>query len=231
MKGDEGEPCVTLSRAPEPELMLEPGEIDAYVSADFDQPNQAFVDRLVELIGPIETFQAIDLGTGPADIPRRLLSRYPKAHITAIDASQDMLEHARRANEAAGLEGRITLRLADAKGTGLSQKFDIVFSNSLLHHVADPLAFWREAIRLARPGGLLFVRDLARPSSREEAERLVHQHAAKEPEPLRRSMLHSLLAAYTPEEVRVQLQQAGLVGSEAARSSDRHWDVVGHSPH
>ena len=54
----------------------------------------------------------------------------------------------------------VRLHLVDAKQTRLAAGYDVIFSNSLLHHLPDPLPMWREIRRLARPGTIVFVRDL-----------------------------------------------------------------------
>ena len=64
-----------LRRQNEPELMDDKAEAEAYARADFAEVNDAFVDRLLELAGPRETAAAVDLGTGPADIPIPMAAR------------------------------------------------------------------------------------------------------------------------------------------------------------
>ena len=61
-----------MPRQPEAELMDQPAEVQAYAAADFSGVNQAFVDRLVALAGNAEAARALDLGTGPGDVPIRL---------------------------------------------------------------------------------------------------------------------------------------------------------------
>ena len=77
-----------MPRQPEPELMDLQAEADAYARADFADVNQAFADRLVALAGHLERARAVDLGTGPGDIPVRLARAMPGWHITAVDASE-----------------------------------------------------------------------------------------------------------------------------------------------
>ena len=60
------------------------------------------------------------------------------------------------------------------------------------------------------------------------AEALVDEYAEGEPEVLRRDFLHSLHAAYTVDEVRAQLQAAGLEGLSVRATSDRHLVVSGY---
>ena len=205
-----------------------PDEVDAYARADFAAVNQRFVDRLIEVAAGRETARAADLGTGPGDIPIRAAKARPGWAISAVDASAPMLDVARAAIAAAGLAKNITLVLADAKDTKLpSASFDIVFSNSILHHVADPLAFWREVKRIAKPGAQILIRDLFRPESDVLARKLVAENAGGESLLLQEEFYRSLLAAYTPDEVRAQLAQSGLSGLVVERVSDRHMDISG----
>jgi ubiquinone/menaquinone biosynthesis C-methylase UbiE len=217
-----------MHRQPEPELMDLRDEAAAYAAADFSAVNAAFVERLLELAGGVAAVRAVDLGTGPADIVIRVARARPGWNIDAVDGAAAMIEIANRAVAAAGVSTRIRLHLADAKHTGLAAGgYDVVFSNSLLHHLPDPLPWWREIRRLGRPGGVIFIRDLFRPASPDAARAIVQQHAGGESELLREEFWRSLLAAFTLEEVREQLAAAGLDGLTVQASSDRHLDVFG----
>jgi 2-polyprenyl-3-methyl-5-hydroxy-6-metoxy-1,4-benzoquinol methylase len=108
-----------------------------------------------------------------------------------------------------------------------AEAYDLVLSNSLLHHLPDPAILWQAVARWARLGAGVFVMDLLRPASPEAARALMEQYAAGEPEVLRHDFHHSLLAAYRPDEVREQLRQAGLEALDLLAVSDRHWIVFG----
>lgn len=205
-----------------------PAEAQAYAQADFSAVNQAFVDRLVELGGTGRGVRALDLGTGPADIPIRLLRATRGWHVTAVDASAPMLAIARSAVIKAGLTLSIRLLQADAKKTPLvDQSFDLIFSNSILHHLDDTVAFWREVRRLGRPEAIVLVRDLARPETPDAAQKIIRQYAGKESKLLQDEFYRSLLAAYTPEEIKAQLASGGLDYLEVAMVTDRHVDIFG----
>ena len=218
----------TMPRQPEPEVMDLPEEAAAYAHADFAAVNQAFVDRLVELAGDLDRPRCLELGVGPADITVRLLAARPAWHVTAVDASPPMLGFARHAISQAGLSKRIELVHADAKSTPLPARFfNVIFANSILHHIDDTLRFWREVKRLGAPGACVFLRDLRRPVSVEAAHELVSRHACQESELLRGEYLRSLLASYTPQEVRRQLTAAGLGQLRVETITDRHMDIFG----
>jgi ubiquinone/menaquinone biosynthesis C-methylase UbiE len=208
--------------------MDDPAEAQAYGRADFAAVNAAFVDRLLELAGPAEALTAVDLGTGPGDIPLRLARRRPGWTITAVDAAEAMIEIARAAAAREGGAERVQFVVADAKATGLAGgAFDVVFSNSILHHITDTAALWAEVRRLGRPGALVFFRDLARPASEPAARAIVDTYAGAESAVLQEEYYRSLLSAYEPPEVRRQLADAGLRGLHVAMVSDRHLDVWG----
>jgi len=220
-----------MPREPEPEWMDLAEEAEAYAQADFADVNQRFVERLVELAGPRESAEAVDLGTGPADIPIRLVRARPGWRVVAVDASGPMLDLARRDVDAAGLTGSVVLLQADAKAIPLPDAgFDVVFSNSILHHLNETDALWGQVRRLAGPGATVLLRDLARPPGPEQARKIVDEYAGDESALLQEEFYRSLLAAYTPDEVREQLDRAGLGGLEVAMVSDRHLDVFGHLP-
>ena len=106
--------------------------------------------------------------------------------------------------------------------------YEAIISNSLLHHLADPLDLWRVVRRYARPNSPIFVMDLRRSDSLEAAARLVEVYTAGEPEILRKDFCHSLLAAYTTDEVLQLLETVGIKGLAVDLPSDRHLIVHGY---
>lgn len=218
----------TMPRQPGPGVIDLPQEAAAYAHADFAEANRAFVERLVQLAGDFEKARCLDLGTGPADIPIRLARARPKWHITAVEASPPMLGFARHAVDQAGLAKAIELVHADAKSTGLrSGSFNIVFANSILHHIDNTLRFWYEIKRLGAAGSLVFLRDFHRPPTADAALEIVQEYYSSESPLLRKEHTRSLLAAYTPEEVRGQLASAKMSRLKLETVTDRHMDIVG----
>ena len=112
-------------------------EARVYDEADFSRVNLCCARRISRLLDT-ERGHALDLGTGPAEIPIRLCALAPGWKITAVDASPSMLRLARSRVREAGLEKRIRLLRADAKRLQkLRRSFSAVFSNSLLHHLHE----------------------------------------------------------------------------------------------
>jgi ubiquinone/menaquinone biosynthesis C-methylase UbiE len=208
--------------------MLGEAQAEAYARADFDEPNRRFCAELAARAPTPIAGTAVDLGCGPADIPLRLARSYPQLQLDAVDGSQPMLRWARSAIDAAGLGERVRVVHAALPHVPLpAASYDFVLSNSLLHHLHEPLELWRAVARLVRPGGFVQIMDLARPASTDQARILVEQYARSEPEVLKRDFYASLLAAFRPDEVRAQLQRTGLAQLQVEPISDRHLLVCG----
>ncbi|MBI3505215.1 MAG: class I SAM-dependent methyltransferase [Proteobacteria bacterium] len=219
-----------MPRTMEPEVMDNEANAKAYARADFSKVNQDFVDRLLEAHPDLRRAPAsiVDLGCGPADIPRRLALAAPRARVVAVDASERMLELGRRALKASPVAAQVKLVLGRLPDVMLPPKsFDAVISNSLVHHLPDPSVFWSSAAQLAKDGGAVYVMDLFRPESDLKAREIV-ETAAKDEDPiLKEDFYNSLLAAFTLDEVRAQLANAGLSRLRAEYASERHWLVSG----
>jgi len=218
-----------MDRVPEPELMDSPAQAAAYARADFEEPHGRFIELFREAFpqfaaeGPV-----LDLGCGPADISLRFARAFPEAAIDGLDAGPNMLAHGRAAVEAAGMADRIYLvqgRIPDDAPP--RERYGTIISNSLLHHLPDPLDLWRTIRRHAAPDARIFVMDLRRPASEAAARALVEEHAAGEPEVLRQDFFNSLRAAYTPDEVRAQLAAVGLEGMTIFEPTELHLIVHG----
>lgn len=217
-----------MDRIPEAELMDDPAQALAYACADFDEPHSRFVDLFVDCFGARLTGTVVDLGCGPGDICRRFARRFPECNIHGIDASEAMLELARSADLEAGLANRIRYFRTRLPKAELPQpRYQTVISNSLLHHLQDPAALWQSIRKISQPGAAVFVMDLLRPHDRVQAQQLVEEYSANEPELLKTDFFNSLLAAYRPAEVEQQLADHGLDQLAIETISDRHFIVFG----
>jgi ubiquinone/menaquinone biosynthesis C-methylase UbiE len=218
-----------MQRIPEPELMDDPAQAEAYAMADFSEPHQAFVEHFRRLFPDFGHGRVLDLGCGPADVTIRFARAYRQAWLDGVEGAEAMLSFGRAAVERSGVGERVALlrlRLPDARLAG--SNYDAVISNSLLHHLADPPVLWHTVAAAAKPGAPVLVMDLLRPASEDAARKLVRMHAADAPPVLQRDFFNSLCAAYRPEEVAAQLRATGLGRFRVELVSDRHWVTWGH---
>ena len=157
----------TLPRKPEPEVMSEADEVEAYASAAaqayLDSIDNTLVDQAV-LLGRASGW-LLDIGTGPGGIALKIARRLTNFRVVGVDFSLSMIRAARRSAAEQGLAGRAFFPVADAKRLCFPDAcFDLVLSNSVLHHLQDPIPLFNEMARVLKPGGVILVRDLRRPA-------------------------------------------------------------------
>jgi len=216
-----------MQRVLESELMDDDAQVVAYANANFETENRVFVERFREYFPDFSQGTIFDLGCGPGDIPIRFARALPNCHVIGFDASVPMIRWAEQAAAAAGLSNRVTFRCERVQDIPGANQADAIVSNSLLHHLPNPLQFWNRVRQLVKPGAPVLVMDLLRPESPDAAQALVDQYAANEPAILRRDFYNSLLAAFTEDEVTTQLARMNLTRLLIDVIDDRHWVVGG----
>jgi ubiquinone/menaquinone biosynthesis C-methylase UbiE len=128
-----------------------------------------------------------------------------------------MLAAGRSAMMTAGREARVAverfrvgLALADARALPFPDgAFDLVISNSLLHHIGDPTPLLDEIARVAGPSGRVLLRDLRRPP-RGLLPAWVAWHGRRYRGEMRRLYEASVAAAVTPEELAIVVRHSRL---------------------
>ncbi len=124
--------------------------------------------RLLEHLGRRPGFQApadwpdtprvLVAGCGTGQQPVDLACAFPELSILAIDLSRASLAYAVRMAFHHGVADRIDFAQADLLATGVTEeRFDLVESVGVLHHLADPLQGWRVLRGLTKPGGVMRI--------------------------------------------------------------------------
>ena len=214
-----------MLRILEPEIK-DSDQAQAYSGTDFSASNQFFVDELLKDYSDALR-NVIDIGCGPCDTMLRLANARPHIRITAIDGSAAMIRHALEAVRDAGHAGRISPLQGYIPGLPLDEhSFDGILSKYLLHHLPDPMVLWSEARRLGTAGAVIYVMDLIRPATPERARQIVEAVTPDEHPILKDDFFNSLCAAFTVEEAKTQLREAGLP-LEVAQISSLHMLIKG----
>ena len=212
-----------MERIPEPDLMDDAEQAKAYSDADFSGPHDAFVDYFRSRFPDFSAGSVLDLGCGTADVIIRFAKNFPRTVITGIDGAAAMLDIARHDIERRGYADRIELRKCVLPDPGFIEgEFDAVISNSLLHHLADPMDLWETVKRCAKDGAPVFIMDLMRPESEDSARDFMLKYAGDESPLLQRDFYNSLLASYNGREIGHQLRCMHLGFLNIERVSDRH---------
>ena len=216
-----------MERVLEPELMDDEIQARAYADTDFSSSDTAFVERFTELFGTDFNGHMIDLGCGPGNISLRMAQAFPLAHITGLDGAENMLDIARqRASELPIEDGKIDFIQACLPCSATTQ-YDAIINNSLLHHLHNPDVLWRSLHTLAKPCAAILCIDLRRPETTTAAQNLVDTYAGDAADILREDFYNSLLAAFTPAEVKQQLAKADLAYLDVTPVADRYVAISG----
>jgi ubiquinone/menaquinone biosynthesis C-methylase UbiE len=231
-----------LPRTLEPEVMDTVEEAEDYNAMDHSAVNRVFAGDLMAACqnrpefalnpGPPQIVHVLDVGTGTALIPIELCQQWQyyemdNWRVMAIDLAEEMLKLARKNVDRAGLTDRISLQRVDSKALPFDDgAFDVVMSNSIIHHIPEPIDCMKEMWRVLKPRGMLFVRDLYRPESSEVVESLVNQYAGSESLRQQQLFRQSFHAALTIEEVRSLADACGLTRFNCRMTSDRHWTLT-----
>lgn len=220
-----------MQRTPEPELMDSAPQALAYAQADFSSTDRSFTQTILDLAlehAPLLATSArvADLGCGPGNIALLLAAARQDWQVVGYDGAGQMIKLA----QAQALPNTTFVLESLPLRAPSPTRFELIVSNSLLHHLHDPQVLWRTILELGAPGALVVVQDLRRPPSAQAAQALVDQYAADAPEVLRRDFLASLHAAFEPHEVEAQLERASLRGFRVSAQGDRHLLITGKLP-
>ncbi|MFB9660615.1 class I SAM-dependent methyltransferase [Glycomyces mayteni] len=101
----------------------------------------------------------LDIGCGPGTITADFAEIAHDGRVTGVDYVADVLAKAEAAAAERGLTNAV-FEQADVHGLRFADDtFDVVHAHQVLQHVSDPVQALREMRRVAKPGGLIAVRD------------------------------------------------------------------------
>jgi trans-aconitate 2-methyltransferase len=97
----------------------------------------------------------VDLGCGPGNSTALLHERWPRAQLTGVDNSPEMLERARQ--DFALVTGPIEWVLGDAGTFTPAEPVDLLFGNAVFHWLPDHATLMPSLVDRARQGGVVAI--------------------------------------------------------------------------
>jgi tRNA (cmo5U34)-methyltransferase len=112
------------------------------------------VETILDLLQLAHPGGVLDIGAGVGNVSDQVLRGFPESHVTALDASPEMLQQARTLLAPHGT--RATVVRHDIASYSPGRSFDAVFSNLVLHNLPPDMR--RETLdairRWLEPGGV-----------------------------------------------------------------------------
>ena len=196
-------------------------QASAYAQANFVESNALFLENLFESYPVSNKTKILDVGCGDGEIPIAIYKR-KNSHITVLDGSSFMLNELARKMSLHKIND-IKVYCQRYEDSDFEQKsFDLIVSNSVLHHVKSPINFWEMSLKLIKDNGRIIVMDLFRPTDEKYLSKILNQYGGTS-HVLKKDFENSLRAAYTIQEVEDQLSSFSQISSSVKCISDRHF--------
>jgi sarcosine/dimethylglycine N-methyltransferase len=142
-----------------PDVLITP---DALAPLDqFHGRGVMATEALSTRLAPEAGDRLLDIGSGIGG-PARWIAAHFGCHVTGVDLTRAFCDAAEALTRACAMGDQV--RTVHSSATDLpfpDQSFDRAYSQNVLMNIADKRRFYREALRVLRPGGLLAVDQIA----------------------------------------------------------------------
>ena len=171
----------------------------------------------------IESGIVLDVGTRVGLIALKIVWHNENLVAMGLDTSGTLVERARETATAWNLNERAVFQVGDPRSMRFKNGyFDMVVSDCSLHRFDNVVEVLREAGRVLKPKGAILIRDYSRPSRLRMIGK-IQEHTKRLGDAMRPQLEQAIQAAYTPEEIRQAIAEAGLT---AVRVDDSDPDYI-----
>jgi SAM-dependent methyltransferase len=162
----------------------------------------------------IDSGIVLDAGTRVGLIALKIIWRNENLVAMGLDTSGPLVERARETAAAWEVQNRAVFQVGDPRHMRFKNGyFDLIVSDCSLHRFDNVVAVLREIGRVLKPKGAILIRDYSRPNRFKMIGR-IQQHTARLGEAMRPQIEQAIQAAYTLDEIRQAVAQAGIAGLE-----------------
>jgi ubiquinone/menaquinone biosynthesis C-methylase UbiE len=124
-------------------------------------------ERFRTALGDARTGRILDVACGPGVVTAAVASE--AAEVVGLDATEAMLDRARKRAEGAGLS-KVSFTTGNAESLPFDDNsFDGVVNRAALHHFENPAAAVNEMFRVLKPGGQVVLVDVVSSESPEKS--------------------------------------------------------------
>jgi len=151
----------------------------------------------------------LDIGCGDGKVTADIASRLTTGFVLGIDCSSDMVTLARKTFPVTRYKN-LTFCQQDARALQVSDRYDLIFSNAVLHWVVDHKPVLRGMYQALKPGG----RVVAQMGGKGNADRVIEAVTKTMVEPAWQSWFKSFsfpYGFYSPAEYQPWLHDAGFI--------------------
>ncbi len=113
-----------------------------------------------------QSIQVLDLGCGTGTLAQRILEIFPRAHVTCLDFSEQMIE---MAQAKLASFNRANYVVQDFREYALTEPYHAVVSSLALHHLVtdeEKQAFYQKIYQGLNPGGCFYNADVVLAASK-----------------------------------------------------------------
>jgi len=125
-------------------------------------------DDLADMLGDIEPRNKtiLDIGSGLGAIAVELACKYGAASVIGVDVEPHLVEHSRERARKNGLDDKVSFKQVSPGALPFSDStFDIVLTKDAIVHIPDKPPFYRDILRVLKPGGAFVGSDWLRGGS------------------------------------------------------------------
>ncbi len=157
--------------------------------------------------------KVLEIGPGPAWISIIMVKENPTIHITGLEISKDMIRVASKNIKDEKVEKNFTFIQGNAKNMSMFEdySFDAVISHDSLHHWEKPLKVFNEIARVIKDDGVFCIGDGRRDIGL-GAKIIFNIVRLFIPKQMSYYWKTSIMAGYTPTEVKEMLDHTNLTG-------------------
>lgn len=134
------------------------GVLGKLMVSGMNKAHAAVSDWGMEHLSSIHPTEIVELGCGGGRNAAQLLSRFPKAKLTALDYSEVSVEKTMRINWRNIQNGRCRVLQGDVSALPFAESsFDLATAFETVYFWPGPTESFREVWRVLRPGGIFLI--------------------------------------------------------------------------